>query len=629
MKFIDPSVELLSQAPGLEGVYKQIELVGRTCYSPSTEVLTDHGWKRIDKILSSDKVVSYNPVENTIIYDYPNIIVKDYDDEMIEINHPNIKLCVTKDHRIYQSVPEKRCYNFIKASQLAGIEKILNSRQCRFRIPKYFAFTKRNMDIHIPSIIYSKEILHGNRPSSEVSIKLPCNEDFMIIAGAFISEGNTSHRETYGSGSYCQITQTEDTPLYNNVISALNNLGWKYRINSNPRKPKIKWIKFGTNQCWVTAFDDLFGHGSKNKHLPTWFRSLPDNYLRILINNMYLGDGSHNTSRNERYLSISKRLLNEVQEVFIILGTSGTVHFNEDISQMDYFEESHRDSWIVSRSKHINTFHYTGKVYCTSTKSGIICIKYKDQTCWCGNCYNSENKITETSAKPFVDRMIASGHNAMLEFGTIYLKIDFTTSTMANITRETHYSSNQYSVEKRILDDSLCPIYYITTNLRVLVENNWLEDLQYICEPTEYHEQRICLKFNTDIGVSREGNRHRKFSIAEQSTRYCNYNSDKFDSQITFVKPNWSPGTNEIGTIFRKGLMAAEVCYKALISEGWRPQQARQVLPLATATEVVYTGFKSDWEHFFNLRYKGTTGAPHPNMKQVATMAYNLVNNVK
>ena len=130
MKFIDPSVELLSQAPGLEGVYKQIELVGRTCYSPSTEVLTDHGWKRIDKILSSDKVVSYNPVENTIIYDYPNIIVKDYDDEMIEINHPNIKLCVTKDHRIYQSVPEKRCYNFIKASQLAGIEKILNSRQC-------------------------------------------------------------------------------------------------------------------------------------------------------------------------------------------------------------------------------------------------------------------------------------------------------------------------------------------------------------------------------------------------------------------------------------------------------------------------------------------------------------------
>lgn len=232
-------------------------------------------------------------------------------------------------------------------------------------------------------------------------------------------------------------------------------------------------------------------------------------------------------------------------------------------------------------------------------------------------CYNSKNKITETSAKPFVDRMIASKHYAMLEHGTVYLKFkDFVDN---NVVR---YIENPYS----IVGKDGC---YVTANYRILVENNWLDDLQYLCEPTEYHEQRICLKFNTDIGVSREGNRHRKFSIAEQSTRYCNYNSDKFDSQITFVKPNWSPGTNEIGTIFRKGLMAAEVCYKALISEGWRPQQARQVLPLATATEVVYTGFKSDWEHFFNLRYKSTTGAPHPNMKQVATMAYNLVNDVK
>lgn len=232
-------------------------------------------------------------------------------------------------------------------------------------------------------------------------------------------------------------------------------------------------------------------------------------------------------------------------------------------------------------------------------------------------CYKAENKITETSAKPFVDRMIASKHYSMLEHGTVYLKFkDFVDNDVAR------YIENPYS----IVGKDGC---YVTTNYHVLVKNDWLDDLQYLCEPTEYHEQRICLKFNTDIGVSREGNRHRKFSIAEQSTRYCNYNSDKFDNQITFVKPNWSPETNEIGTIFRKGLMAAEVCYKALISEGWRPQQARQVLPLATATEVVYTGFKSDWEHFFNLRYKGTTGAPHPNMKQVATMAYNLVNNVK
>ena len=41
-------------------------------------------------------------------------------------------------------------------------------------------------------------------------------------------------------------------------------------------------------------------------------------------------------------------------------------------------------------------------------------------------CYKSEDKITETSAKEFVDRMVKSGHGAMLEHGTVYLKVPLT-----------------------------------------------------------------------------------------------------------------------------------------------------------------------------------------------------------
>ena len=105
MKLIKQTFEILEQQPGIEGMYKQIELAGRTCYSPDTEVLTDSGWKRIDNLFAIDKVVSYNPIDNTIIYDNPNLIVKDYEDDIIEIDHPQIKICVTKDHRIYQSIP--------------------------------------------------------------------------------------------------------------------------------------------------------------------------------------------------------------------------------------------------------------------------------------------------------------------------------------------------------------------------------------------------------------------------------------------------------------------------------------------------------------------------------------------
>lgn len=109
-------------------------------------------------------------------------------------------------------------------------------------------------------------------------------------------------------------------------------------------------------------------------------------------------------------------------------------------------------------------------------------------------CYKSEDKITENSAKEFIDRMIKLGHGAMLEHGTIYLTI---AKTAMNIGDPVFYIKNKYS---KVNEDSL--FYYITTNMRVLVENNRLDDLQYQVEPTEHHEKRITAKFICDRGVS-------------------------------------------------------------------------------------------------------------------------------
>ena len=115
-------------------------------------------------------------------------------------------------------------------------------------------------------------------------------------------------------------------------------------------------------------------------------------------------------------------------------------------------------------------------------------------------CYKSEDKITEDSAKPFVDRMIKSGHGAMLEHGTVYLHIKGIDRT--DITK---YLYNKYS---KVVEGSL-DHFYVTTNYRVLIENGWLDDLQYICEPTEYHEKRVTVHFVCDRGVSHEFVRHK------------------------------------------------------------------------------------------------------------------------
>jgi thymidylate synthase (FAD) len=123
-------------------------------------------------------------------------------------------------------------------------------------------------------------------------------------------------------------------------------------------------------------------------------------------------------------------------------------------------------------------------------------------------CYKSEDKITEDSAKGFVDRMIKSKHYAMLEHGTVYLAIP--------ITHETSYRINSYKINPytKIKLSVTNNTYYITTNLRVLVENGWMDDLQYLCEPTEYHEKRITVKFVTDQGILREFTRHKLFCVA-------------------------------------------------------------------------------------------------------------------
>lgn len=128
-------------------------------------------------------------------------------------------------------------------------------------------------------------------------------------------------------------------------------------------------------------------------------------------------------------------------------------------------------------------------------------------------CYKSEDKITEDSAKPFVDRMIKSGHGAMLEHGTVYLKVF---NVIENSELIDKYKSNKYSVVKEGTEVYNChgDIPYgsckcITTNYRVLVENGWLDDLKYICKPTEFHEKRITVHFVCDRGVSHEFVRHK------------------------------------------------------------------------------------------------------------------------
>ena len=137
------------------------------------------------------------------------------------------------------------------------------------------------------------------------------------------------------------------------------------------------------------------------------------------------------------------------------------------------------------------------------THSQIIEHMYEHIEKCARTCYKSEDKITPGSASSFVRRMILSKHYAMLEFGTIYLKIpDIALGFKYLNTTRTWTKCN-------FIDENGEKYWAVTTNFRVIIENNWEDDLVFLCAPTEHHEKRRTIKFTCDIGVGREFLRHR------------------------------------------------------------------------------------------------------------------------
>lgn len=236
--------------------------------------------------------------------------------------------------------------------------------------------------------------------------------------------------------------------------------------------------------------------------------------------------------------------------------------------------------------------------------------------------YKSEDKITDTSYEKFVNMLESRGHDRPLEFGTVYLSR--TSQKEDNMEWLNKYAYNPWSKfsfgnGSTRINGELRNTIYVTTNYRVIKEHHWEDDLQYLCEPTEYHHKRYTIHMILDRGVMDEFRTHVGLSHLAESTRYCNYSKDKFSREVTFIKPCWcnipegdygTPdyipdrlprmGAAESGLI--DALQYAEHYYFFLLSEGWTPQQARSVLPLGIKSELISCGFEDAWENFFKRR---------------------------
>jgi thymidylate synthase ThyX len=244
-------------------------------------------------------------------------------------------------------------------------------------------------------------------------------------------------------------------------------------------------------------------------------------------------------------------------------------------------------------------------------------------------CYDSKKESTPKNNYRLFEQLIERKHMTPLEHGTVYLTIKTGffgfNDHLIEFFEENEYSRVNYHKKKA----------YITTNIRVIVENKLLFRIKphMVHFPSSHHIKRITAHIITDRAVSHEICRHRQFSICQQSQRYVKYDNMKF------TIPVWSkikPGAycsvydydkclhdlTELDVALLKQAYCVENAYIAI--KEYPPQQARKILPNMTTTVLVVTGYQDYFEDvFFPQRLFGTTGAPDPDMKNIAQMMYD------
>ena len=286
-------------------------------------------------------------------------------------------------------------------------------------------------------------------------------------------------------------------------------------------------------------------------------------------------------------------------------------------------------------------------------------------------CWASENYITEHSYKTFVEGLMEREHNAPLEHGTIYLvyiigspvydpyyivhtdDIQFFKRNPYSKVVEKHFDVAAQAKDSEWMYEFVAQYgpstaYFITTNLRVIVENFDVKIREKILghsvmNPYPEHEKRITIHFTCQRAISAEFNRHRKNSIMERSSRYCNFSKDKFGNEIGIVKPDWveDKGLTDfykyISALVNYGNgewkkvdywmfanLACEWSYMRLLDLGCKPEEARDILPMNLQTELYHTAFLEDWIHFFKLRaWQSKGNKPHPEAMKLARQVFD------
>lgn len=268
-------------------------------------------------------------------------------------------------------------------------------------------------------------------------------------------------------------------------------------------------------------------------------------------------------------------------------------------------------------------------------------------------CYKAEERITDTSADAFLERLIYQKHESVLEHGdyifllddyhildsVVYGLNDLMSRTgkapmlsYTNVGGDRPIVSGNVRAWRELIASGSGAAYYFTGAIDPIFTADLIPAAERIDDPRVHQIRyadlvgtverkthlRQTVRFVVDRGVTHEFVRHRAMSFSQESTRFCNYSDGRFGGEITVIHPCFLQEGSEAYSLWKRSCLSNEAEYFALLNMRLKPQEARDVLPHSTKAELVVTGTLGQWNHFFNLRARQTTGKAHPQVVEVA-----------
>ena len=254
----------------------------------------------------------------------------------------------------------------------------------------------------------------------------------------------------------------------------------------------------------------------------------------------------------------------------------------------------------------------------------------------CGRvCYKSEDRITDDSYEKFVNMLEKRDHARPLEFGTVHLKMHILYFLgLKNVLCMNKMWNNGW-----IKYHYIGKLAYVTTNYRYYLSIiKVYPDIQksFDTQDDKLYPRRYTVHFITSRGVMDEFRTHVSLSHLAESTRYCNYDKDRFNNEITCIIPHYCPdliggnsynlytckfeltqteGLSEKSAKWIESMCQAEQDYMDLLNDSCTAQEARDVLPLGIKSELISCGFEDAWSNFF---YRRCANDAHPMAREIA-----------